>query len=805
MSLRINFYTRAILAIVAVFCVAPSWGQSTGTGTQEQKMDITADSLSFGDGGKEVEAKGNVQIKRELMTLKADEVQMNNETKDLEAKGKVSLDDPTWKVKSADFMQFNLDKETGELQNGDLFMEQNHVSMSGQKLQKFVGQTYHVDEGFFTTCLCASGPTPWRISADQIDLTLEGVGIIRDGYVYVYDIPVLYIPYGFFPLQSERQTGFLVPQIGQSSKDGFRFLQPFYWAVSKSTDVTAGFDVETRTRLGLLGDFRTKIDQSSDFRFVTSYFNELWRKNADASIVDKTIAQPFIPENRWAAVGSHRYTTSTNWLTYSDFGVYSDDLFTRELVDRFDLPPQREREIQVSRFGQSQFGAFKGWGDTFFKGQSSFYQDFIQPTDTTLQRSAQVIFWGRRLLPNFPLEFRWGAEGVNYMRNNPCPFGPNADVNYCGEGLRLDLRPEMVLPFKLASYLSGTVSVAPRETVYYLYQPVQPNTRNISRELVEIHANVGTSLSRVFSWNGLGFSSIRHVIEPELSYFYVPGVNQDSIPIMDGVDRIRHRNIVTLAVTNRFWGKTGTALPASDTAVESLNPFVSNVQELGSLRLAMGYNFAGGPGNPFPAPATTSPNLTDLDISLRLTPTGYLAAVFDGGFNPGSRQITQGRATLTLVDPRPITRRVLDPDFSRPNLVSLGYQFLGRGANGYLALDANIDLDAPANCTVAPDDPRCPGAPNSIGGPVQNIVGNIVANALYHVTDNILFNLTSVYDVINGRFINARGAVKLLSACDCWTITLSLSQNINPAKTSFNFDFNLLGLGSQNSQRRSTF
>src|SRR6516164_143457 len=200
MSLRINFYARGILAIVGVFCVVPSWGQSTGTGTQSQPMDITADSLSFSDGGKEVEAKGNVQIKRDLMTLKADEVQMNNETKDMEAKGKVSLDDPAWKVKSADSMQFNLDKETGQLQNGELFMEQNHVSMSGQKVQKFGGQTYDVDKGFFTTCLCESGPTPWRISADKIDLTLEGLGVIKDGYVYVYDVPVLYIPYGVFPL-----------------------------------------------------------------------------------------------------------------------------------------------------------------------------------------------------------------------------------------------------------------------------------------------------------------------------------------------------------------------------------------------------------------------------------------------------------------------------------------------------------------------------------------------------------------------------------------------------------------------------
>ena len=120
--------------------------------------------------------KGSVQIKREVMTLKADEVRINRETNEMEAKGKVSLDDPNWKVKSAESMQFNLEKETGEIQKGDMFIEQGHVSMSGQRLQKFSGQTYHIDEGFFTTCLCESGATPWRISADEVDLTLEGQG-----------------------------------------------------------------------------------------------------------------------------------------------------------------------------------------------------------------------------------------------------------------------------------------------------------------------------------------------------------------------------------------------------------------------------------------------------------------------------------------------------------------------------------------------------------------------------------------------------------------------------------------------------
>jgi LPS-assembly protein len=787
MRLRKAFGIRAVLAIVVISCVVPSWGQvAPESKSDAQKIDVTADSLSFEDGGKQVEAKGNVQIKREVMTLKADEVRINRETNEMEAKGKVSLDDPNWKVKSAESMQFNLQKETGELQKGDMFIEEGHVSVSGQRLQKFGGQTYHIDQGFFTTCMCESGPAHWRISGDEIDLTLQGTGIIRHGYFYVYDIPVLYIPYGVIPLQAERQTGFLFPEVGQSGQNGFRYLQPFYWAISKSTDATLSFNVETKTRLGVLGEFRTKLNQESDFQFQPSFFNELFRKNADADIVDKTIADPHIPLHRWGVVGTHRYTTATDWLTYSDFGAYSDPLFTRELVDRFDLPATRERTIQASRFGRSQFGVFRSWGDTYLNGDWRFYQDFIQPAKTTLQRTPEVSFWGRRFLSGFPLEFRWRAESVSYLRRQDCP-GSGGTTGYCGDGLRLDLRPEVVLPFRLASYLFGSVSVTPRETAYYLYSPVNPGDQGVSRELVEIRGNIGTTLSRVFSWNGPGGGAIRHVFEPELSYFFVPGVNQDKIPIMDDVDRVRRRNVVMFAVGNRIWRRSGGASPSPspDQEGESLNPFISNVQELGSLRLALGYNVA--------AARKGADSLTDLDMNLRLTPTNFLNFAFDGGVSPGSWEITQGRATIAFTDPRPITRRTLDPDFLRPNTFLISYRYLVNGPNGFLAQDANINLNDPVpNCARNPTDPRCPGAPNP-----KSILGDLVTGVFYHVTDNILTNVNSTYSISTNKLIGVRAAVKLLSPCDCWTLTLAVNQTVNPAQTSFSFNFSLLGLGAQ--------
>ena len=767
------------LGIAAAMAAEGRTAQLTTPRTQggTGEINVTADKLSTSDGSNNIEATGSVELKRDLTTLKADEVRMNRTTQDVEAKGKVTVDDPEWKVKSADSIQMNMEQETGEIQNGDLFLEDGHVSMSGRRFQKFGGQTYHVDEGFFTTCLCESGAPSWKFYAEQMDLSLEGVGTVKNGYFYVFDVPVLYVPYGLFPLRAERQTGFLFPQVGQSSKDGFRYLQPFYWAMSKSMDTTVKFDLETRSRYGFLGELRTKIDQDSDFRIDSSYFNEGWRKNAQSDIVDRTIADQHIPRDRWNLIGTHRYTTNFDWLTFSDVAAFSDDLFTRELVDRFDLPGTQESDLRRSRFGASRFGVFKNWGDTFLKGEYNFYQDFIQPDSITLQRTPQVAFWGRRFLPNFPLEFRWRTEGVNYLRREG------------GDGLRFDLRPEAVLPFRFASKLFGALSVAPRETLYHVYSPIKSGDHNLSRELVEVRGNVGTAVSRVFNFNALGLSRIKHVVEPELSYLFVPRIDQSRIPIMDEIDRIRNRNVLTVALMNRFWGKmiSGLAPPPEESNVELLTPgVIGDIRQMASLRLALSYDIdkerKGGD------------SLSDIDVNVRLTPLSYIDIGFDGGIDPGAWNITQARLTLNLTDPRPIFRRTLDADFNRPNAVSVGYQFLRRGPNSFLADDANINLDAPENCALHPLDPRCPGT-----GFNKDTVGNLGGNLLYHLTDNLLLNLSSTYDVRDTRFIGFRASTKFLSFCECWTATLAVNHSVNPAKTSFSFNFSLLGLGNTKS------
>ena len=761
---------KVLLIILALCCLLPGPGNGQAQTTKpssgaDTQINVTADKLSISESGAQIEASGNVEIERQGTTLKAEQINVNRTTQDVQATGKISLDDPEWKINSADSISLNLEKETGEMTNADLFIEQGHISISGSRFQKLGGQTYHVDEGFFTTCLCDTGPVPWRFSAEQIDLTAGGLGTVKNGYFYIYDVPVFYLPYGFFPLKTERQTGFLFPKFGTSTDEGFRFQQSFFWAISKSTDTTFAFDFQTDARYGFLNEIRTLFDRDSDFFLQTAYFNEGLRQREQGDVVDRTIADPDIPVNRWGIMGTHRYDFASNWLTYSDIAAYRDDLFTRELVERFDLAPTVQGDIRRSRYASSRFGVFKSWGDSHFQGEWNFYQDFIQPDAITLHRTPQISFWGRKGLENFPLEMRWRAEGVNYIRREG------------GDGMRLDLRPELLLPLRMSS-LFGSLSIAPRQTLYHLYETVQSSDHNVSRELVEIRGNIGTAIGRVFQWNALGLSRFKHVIEPELSYLFVPGIDQTRIPIMDGIDRVRRRNVVTFGFNNRFSGKSLSPLvdPESLRQVEPLNVAMGGAaQDLGSLRFALSYDVdkerKGGD------------TLSDLDMNLTLNLTNFLSFNFDGGVDPGRWDVTQARANVSLTDPRTMTRLYLDPDFNRPNSFNIGYHYLSRGINGFLAENANID------CIDNPFDPACPSVVN------KTTVGNLVLGGLYHLTEHLLTHVNTTYDVRETRFLNFRAAAKLLSRCECWTLTLGLQRDINPAKTTFNFTFGLLGLG----------
>jgi lipopolysaccharide assembly outer membrane protein LptD (OstA) len=116
--------------VLFIFQTFSSSGQERqpASGAEGEEIEISADSVSVGEAGTQVEAKGNVEVQRGETVLKADEVRVDRATKDVEAAGGVSLDSPEWKLK-AESVQLNMEEETGEILQGDIFFDRDHLSL----------------------------------------------------------------------------------------------------------------------------------------------------------------------------------------------------------------------------------------------------------------------------------------------------------------------------------------------------------------------------------------------------------------------------------------------------------------------------------------------------------------------------------------------------------------------------------------------------------------------------------------------------------------------------------------------------
>src|SRR5262245_55053112 len=154
---------------------------------------------------------------------------------------------------------------------------------------------------------------------------------------------------------------------------------------------------------------------------------------------------------------------------------------------------------------------------------------------------------------------------------------------------------------------------------------------------------------------------------------------------MDQVDRINRRNIVTFLLANRFWGKFVREPSArlEDQDIEVLDaPTTTELRQMASLNLALSYDIN--------AERKGADSLSDLDLQLILTPLSYIDLGLHLGVNPGAWGLQQAGLGLSIRDPRPITRRVLDPDFVSPNRIDLTYRYMRRNFLSPLGDNANL-------------------------------------------------------------------------------------------------------------------
>ena len=97
-----------------------------------------------------------------------------------------------------------------------------------------------VKKGVFTSCSDNPECPPWHIKAQKIVHDKEKKQLIYDNAILkVYNVPILYFPKFFHPDPTvKRQSGFLRPQLNDSSILGSSLYVPYFQVLSDNKDIT---------------------------------------------------------------------------------------------------------------------------------------------------------------------------------------------------------------------------------------------------------------------------------------------------------------------------------------------------------------------------------------------------------------------------------------------------------------------------------------------------------------------------------------------------------------------------------------
>jgi LPS-assembly protein len=380
---------------------------------------------------------------------------------------------------------------------------------------------------------CDIDEPDWELRASRIDLDQEtGVGKARNATLYFHDFPLLYLPYGEFPIDDRRKSGFLLPTIGSSNSGGFDFTLPYYLNLAPNYDMTL-FPRIVGSRGYMLGaEFR--------YLFGPDHRGELfgtWLPD------DKDYG-----DSRGYFEARHYSRLADQWWFDADIRQVSDDRYFEDFGDSLSIA---STSLLPSRAGV--YGRGRWWNAEVVLDAWKIVDPTVPPSAEPYRRLPRAVFDASEYI-GLGLMAGVDSELVHFSKNE----GSDS-------GTRLDVYPWLALPIERSGWFLRP-ELGWRQTEYE-FDVANYGKRDESRGLPIFSLDSGLIFERETNLFGRDWLQ---TLEPRLFYLYVPYEDQSDIPVFDtqeltfgfgqlfrtnrfvGADRQADANQVTLAVTSRL-------------------------------------------------------------------------------------------------------------------------------------------------------------------------------------------------------------------------------------------------------------
>lgn len=597
-------------------------------------IDIEADSISYDHEADAYEARGQVMITFTQGMLSADSVILQKEANVAIAEGNVRIRTENDALEG-DKVVFDLSSNTGVVSSGKMFIARNHFYITGGTIEKKGASDYRIQDVSLTTC---DGDAPdWRLTGRELDVTIDGYGTLKGGKFYACDVPLFYVPYLLFPAKTTRQTGFLFPRLGYSrDKLGWDGELPFFLAISQSADATLYQRYMSKRGFKEGMEFRYFLNEDSYGVLYGDYLRDTARIEETTGNLTRDWTSP---QDRWSLYFQSYTALQPGLYIRSDIARVSDQWYFKDFsshnyyLDHYSARGD-ERFKKISFTADEWLSALnssirvvKDWSLYNLTALVKYTDDLSSMSNGgTIQKYPEITLAGvKQSFFGTPVYIDLSAQ---------------ASENYTAESQKgglIDFKPAFSLPINVGNTFMLIPEVGASVTAWERDDNLPSADKGGQRTSYRVGTDLTTSLFRDYTLAGKVIEKIRHELKPELTYTYIPYVDQSDLP--NFITPLEETNSLAAALTNILTIKTRDA------------EGVTHYQEVLRLKLAESYDINEARKDEDES-GSSSGHFGAIDVELDITPVQYIAFFLRNRFDVNTGVWDKTNYDLAVSDDR---------------------------------------------------------------------------------------------------------------------------------------------------------
>jgi len=613
--------------------------------------------------------------------IHADKVVYHQSTSTVEAEGHLQLEGgPNDAIFTASHGEMHLEDHTARffdvtgtlgvrhMGKTQIFTTPDPFIFTGRVLLQTAEGSYRILDGSMTSCRL---PKPdWALVSRSIQVD-DGKASTHNSFFKFWQVPLFYLPFVARNLdETGRETGFLIPTGENSSTKGLVIGEEVYWVINRSMDMTIGAEYWSKRGWHPKGDFRYK---GQDLDGLTVRWDALLDRGIEETLSGAT-TPTLVNQGGTDILAYGRKDLSTNTRVAGNVEYLSSYIYRLAFDPNLTQATSSEVQSNVA-LTQNLRGFIPSL--TLDRFQSFAGSASTNGTPVVSVPEVRILHLPslRFDVPDRPLAFAAGNSPAYWGLGSSIADLSRAEPHFHARNVgRLDLYPHLEWPLHLGDW-NILPEVALRTTQYSGHQiPDLLGTHfngvpfvthdPLNRSDVEASLDIRPpALERDFTlsrWH----RELRHVIEPEIFYRYVTGINNArQVLQFDPTDIATNTNEAGYSLTQRFYLKRLGPQPCVAQPVPEHQPRPSPVPD------SSPDSAPAAPDSNTESPhATESPNCAPPPrewASWQITQKFFIDPNFGGALIPNRRNIFDSTLDLTgvafLTSPRnisPVVSRV---------------------------------------------------------------------------------------------------------------------------------------------------